>query len=68
VKGGVIDIIESKWLGAPLDLNNITVVKSSSSTNSASASAASPSADASGASASAEAPAAEEQPAGEGDE
>ncbi len=56
VKGGVMDIIESKWLGAPIDLKNVTVVKSSSSSDSksaasasASASAASPSADASAA-------------------
>ncbi len=40
VKGGAMNVIESKWLGAPISLDNITVVKAS--TNSAqSASAAS---------------------------
>ena len=51
VKGGVMDVIESKWLGAPIDLNNITVVKAattdqSQSGASASSSAAAPAADA----------------------
>jgi len=31
--GGVINIIESKWLNAPLDLNNMTVVKSAAATD-----------------------------------
>ncbi len=44
VKGGVMDVIESKWLGAPVDLSSITVVKApavTTQTSSASASAAS---------------------------
>lgn len=61
VNGGAIDVIESKWLGAPLDLGNTTVVKSASAKSGSSAGAASPSAEASDASASAAAPAAEEQ-------
>ena len=70
VNGGVMDVIESKWLGAPLDLSSLTVVKSTSSTTgsgsaaSASASAASPEASA------ASAPAADpivDEPAGEGE-
>ena len=28
VSGGMIDVIESKWLGSPLQLSNVTVVKS----------------------------------------
>ncbi len=59
VKGGVMNVIESKWLGAPLDLNPITVVKGASGDSGASASAsgsaASPDASASAASASASA-------------
>lgn len=68
VNGGVMGIIESKWLGSPIDLTNVTVVKSGSAN--ASGSAASASASAASADASAEAaPATEEQPAeGEGEE
>ena len=31
VKGGIMDIIESKWLGAPIDVSDITVVKAPAS-------------------------------------
>lgn len=81
VNGGVMDIIESKWLGSPIDLTNVTVVKSAAANASGSASSASADASASAASASASAsaasadasaeaaPAAEAQPAeGEGEE
>ena len=47
VKGGIMDVIESKWLGAPIDLDNTTVVKAPAVTTpaaGASASAAAPSA------------------------
>ena len=27
IDGGMMDIIETKWLGAPIDLNNMTVIK-----------------------------------------
>lgn len=37
VKGGVMNIIEAKWLGAPLDLDSITVVKGATSDQSAAA-------------------------------
>ena len=30
INGGMMDVIESKWLGKPMDLDNITVVKASS--------------------------------------
>ena len=33
VSGGVMNIIESKWLGSALDLNNITVVKAAGGSN-----------------------------------
>ena len=39
VKGGVMDIIESKWLGAPIDLGSVTVVKAASTTQDSGASA-----------------------------
>ena len=41
VKGGVMNVIEAKWLGAPLNLNDVTVVKSASGKDDASKSAAS---------------------------
>lgn len=39
VKGGVMNIIESKWLGAPVDLGSITVVKAASAESASAASA-----------------------------
>ena len=41
VKGGMMNVIEAKWLGAPLNLNDVTVVKSASGKDDASKSAAS---------------------------
>lgn len=41
VKGGVMDIIESKWLGAPINLSNITVVKAATTDQSSSGASAS---------------------------
>lgn len=58
VNGGVMDVIESKWLGAPMDLSSITVVKSATANASSSAA----SADASASAASADAAAAEPAP------
>ncbi|MBR3182604.1 MAG: transporter substrate-binding domain-containing protein [Eggerthellaceae bacterium] len=64
VQGGVIEIIESKWLGAPIDLDNTTIVKAASadqaSASSASASASDASADAADADAAADEEAADE--------
>ena len=70
VKGGVMGIIESKWLGAPVDLTNITVVKAASaeSASAASASAAAEPASAAAAPANEEpAEAAAEETSGEGE-
>lgn len=59
VSGGVMNIIESKWLGSPIDLSSVTVVKSgSSASNSGSGASASADASASAAAASASASAA----------
>ena len=44
VNGGIMSIIESKWLGAPIDLDNTTVVKGAASTTNSGASAGSASA------------------------
>ena len=40
VNGGMMDVIEAKWLGKPLDLNNATVLKSASGESSSPAAAA----------------------------
>ena len=58
VKGGIMNIIESKWLGAPIDLDSMTVVKAASAGGDASGSSASASASASAESADASASAA----------
>ena len=44
VDGGVVKVIESKWLGSPVDISNMTVVKAPTSdvATAGSASAASP--------------------------
>ena len=68
-KGGVMSVIEAKWLGGPIDLNAITVVKAATADASASAAAADADADAAASDASADADAsAEAAPAEEGGE
>lgn len=62
VDGGVIDVIEKKWLGTSLSLKSVTIVKSANADASASASAAAANPDASASSAAAQ-PAEGEQPA-----
>ena len=66
VSGGVMDVIEAKWLGAPLDLGSVTIVKSASADAGSSQSAASADAQASDQESAAEAPA-EEAAEGEGE-
>ena len=82
VKGGVMEVIESKWLGSPIDLSNTTIVKAASAdaasaasasadaapTSEASASASAAATSTSEASASAAAPAAESAAAAPADE
>lgn len=46
VNGGVMDIIESKWLGTPIDLDSVTVVKGAATSTNAGSSASAPAADA----------------------
>lgn len=55
VSGGMMDVIESKWLGAPLNLDSMTVIKSQQTSGSSSSSAASASTTDSGSSSAASA-------------